>query len=156
VPVAKPVTTPTAPLAETNGKNIKKGNTGKNRTKTKTEITSPRSSASFGLPKKPNAIPAYRVTDDSKIEIVTVEDAKTESLVKNNFDNSSTEGKVTGGYGGVGVSASVGQSNDHQDGTGKTTKGFDRKMIGKYIVCYKTCSSKGYDGVQDSVTQLLA
>ena len=90
-----------------------------------------------GLPYKPNAIPSYRVTDDSRIDISVVESSKTESLVKNNFHDTSSELKTSLGIGGYGIGVTGGVSTKTQTGHGLTGKTLNRKMIGKYQVSGK-------------------
>ncbi|OLN95525.1 hypothetical protein CCHL11_05146 [Colletotrichum chlorophyti] len=85
--------------------------------------------------KKPNAIPNYRVTDGTKIDIITVEDETRHSMVLNNFAKSSTEKTPCGGYGGFGVAASGGISSESQQSKVDEGKQFSSKMIGKYMAC---------------------
>lgn len=80
---------------------------------------------------KPNAIPTFRVNDGSKIEIVTVKDEQSHSMVRNSFEKSSIEAGVSGGYAGVGVGVTGGFSSDSQKGKSDEDKATETKMVGK-------------------------
>ncbi|KAK0660881.1 hypothetical protein QBC41DRAFT_383282 [Cercophora samala] len=94
---------------------------------------------------KPNAIPSYMVNDGTKIDIVTVEDETRHSFIRNNFEKSSTETTVSGGYGGLGVGVSGGMSSESQRGHRDEQKKFTSKMIGNYMIPRVTLMLKPED-----------
>ncbi|KZL68463.1 hypothetical protein CI238_00125 [Colletotrichum incanum] len=81
-----------------------------------------------------DAIPNYGVTDGSKIDVVFVESDMRNSLVRNHFEKSSMDSKISMGYSGLGIAMGTGTNSEAQNSQSSERNKSAKRMIGKYML----------------------
>ncbi|KAH7002963.1 hypothetical protein EDB82DRAFT_531448 [Fusarium venenatum] len=79
-------------------------------------------------------LPSFQVNDDSRIEITVSSHEFETSMARNDFSNHSTEGSMSGGFGGFSASVSAGYSKETSKSTKDTTNTYKKTMIAKYLL----------------------
>ncbi|OBS29591.1 hypothetical protein FPOA_03528 [Fusarium poae] len=79
-------------------------------------------------------LPSFQVNDDSRIEITVSSHEFETSMARNDFSNHSTEGSMSGGFGGFSASVSAGYSKETSTATKNTTNTYKKTMIAKYLL----------------------
>ncbi|KAH8662563.1 hypothetical protein BX600DRAFT_542276 [Xylariales sp. PMI_506] len=77
--------------------------------------------------------PAFIVNDNSRIDVMISSHEFETSMAINDFSAQSTEGSVSGSYGPVSASASLGASDSSVNSSGSTSNKYHKTMIAKYL-----------------------
>ncbi|KAI7161520.1 hypothetical protein KC349_g2699 [Hortaea werneckii] len=88
-------------------------------------------------PKTYNAIPNFRVNDDSKIDITVCKHELSMSMAKNDFSSQSTEASVSGGFAGITAGVSAGYASSKSSGHEETSTEATQTMVARYM--YPRC-----------------
>ncbi|RMY73288.1 hypothetical protein D0863_03958 [Hortaea werneckii] len=88
-------------------------------------------------PKTYNAIPNFRVNDDSKIDITVCKHELSMSMAKNDFSSQSTEASVSGGFAGITAGVSAGYASSKSSGHEETSTDATQTMVARYM--YPRC-----------------
>ncbi|KAJ4200959.1 hypothetical protein NW767_007094 [Fusarium falciforme] len=77
--------------------------------------------------------PSFSVNDSSRIDVLVSAHEFEESMAENDFSAQSTEGSVTGGFGGFGGSVSAGYATSKSTSTATSTNTYSKTMIAKFL-----------------------
>ncbi|KAI6791601.1 hypothetical protein KC363_g3337 [Hortaea werneckii] len=88
-------------------------------------------------PKAYNAIPNFRVNDDSKIDITVCKHELSMSMAKNDFSSQSTEASISGGFAGITAGVSAGYASSKSSGHEETSTDATQTMVARYM--YPRC-----------------
>ncbi|CAF3480417.1 unnamed protein product [Fusarium graminearum] len=79
-------------------------------------------------------LPSFQVNDDSRIDITVSSHEFETSMARNDFSSNSTEGSVSGGFGGFAATVSAGYSKETSSASKNTTNTYKKTMIAKYLL----------------------
>lgn len=84
--------------------------------------------------RKPTAIPTFSVTDDSHIEVASVQHEFSQSMAENHFDKTIFEAEATGVIKGVTLGGNYGKTNEKSSGNSEAEKKVEKTLVATYRV----------------------